>query len=296
MKLSRQLIKSTSLFSFWLILLSFKAYAQQNNQTAPQNILVHFHLTELRIRNQSPDTFFARFTLGFEQPSDAQNQITIDALEFYDVEQLTNFNQQSIETKNGKYTVGMYEGKFRAFKNYRNYPFDTHTLVIAFHLPQYFSKQYTLAPSESGLSDIDITGEAFEQWNITSIDFVVTNVASIEGFPDLSHSHEHLKQLYDEPVYAILISVSRQGSVAIFFIFGPMLILWGLAYTGLFWPNDSSPATRYGSAAILSKFNANRRAILNSFVNNTNGLPSLGGTQFGKGANTQQVSRFQLIS
>ncbi len=25
-----------------------------------------------------------------------------------------------------------------------------------------------------------------------------------------------------------------------------------MAYTGLFWPNDSSPATRYGTAAILS--------------------------------------------
>lgn len=143
-KLLKFVMNLGALLSLSLILLSFKALAQQNNQTNPSKTLVHFNLTELRIRNQSPDTFFARFSLGFEQPVNSQNHITIDTIKFYDVNELEIFNRESITTNDGNlFTVGMYEGKFRAFNNYRDYPFDTHTLVIAFPIPQPLNKSYS---------------------------------------------------------------------------------------------------------------------------------------------------------
>ncbi|MFP4353102.1 MAG: hypothetical protein ACLFRP_00295 [Puniceicoccaceae bacterium] len=229
--------------------------AADQGQPAPFEVWTSFTLHELRLDESDPDFFHLRFRMSLSwDPEAAPGWEPEDDIHFYNTSGEVSRHKVSGRGKGtlgeklgpdfGRVEIWLVEGNFKGYHDYRGFPVDQHELGVILLSRTLGADQIRFVSAPENLDLRAALPARIEGWEVRSL-----------GFHDGSDRFLHsipVREDGGEPAFAGWeISVERDLSYAAVAIFLPMVLIWFFSYLGFFW-SDSSPASRFGTAAIFA--------------------------------------------
>jgi len=221
----------------------------------PFEVRTSFTLHELRLDETNPDFFQLRFRMGLSwNPEEAPGWDPAEDLRFQNTSHEVSRQRVSPRGKGaagenlgpdlGRVEVWLVEGNFKGYHDYRGFPIDRHELGIILLSRTLGADDIRFVSTPENLDLSPTLPVRIEGWEVRSLGFHDGPERFLHSVPALENG--------GEPAFAAWeISVERDLSYAAVAIFLPMVLIWFFSYLGFFWA-DSSPASRFGTAAIFA--------------------------------------------
>jgi hypothetical protein len=225
---------------------------------SPKPLIVHtgIQLRELRLSNSTPDQFRANFIVWYSWYHQSGQNWSPDKVQFTNaigsstlkVPIWTKLDQQR---PGQRFEATIYEGDFKTFSRYQAFPVDAHLLTIRMICPKINCGNVNFFSSPDRITFDPHIPQILSGWKITGTGWASRQIRLPEEL--------HFKSI--DPTLQLPVSVTNLNGFVfevhrdlwpgIILIFIPMLLIWLLAYIGLYW-DDSSPASRFGATALFA--------------------------------------------
>jgi hypothetical protein len=220
-------------------------------------LIVHtgIQFRELRLSDDSPDKFRANFIIWYSWQLQPGQNWSSDKIRFANeigspaikVPIWTKLDQQFPQQR---FEAVIYEGEFKTFNRYQAFPFDAHLLSIRMICPQVNCGNVTFVSSPERVTLDRRAAQVFAGWNIAGMGFASHPIKLPEDL-NLGTADRGLRLPSSVSTFhEFAIAVRRDVLPGIILLFIPILLIWLLAYIGLYW-EDSSPASRFGATALF---------------------------------------------
>ncbi|MBV9385305.1 MAG: hypothetical protein JOZ78_02640 [Chroococcidiopsidaceae cyanobacterium CP_BM_ER_R8_30] len=224
-------------------------------QTKPLTIQTGIQLRELRLSDSDPDKFRANFIIWFSWQPQSGHEWSADKVKFTNAEgnatiKVPIWTKPAYATSGQRFQAMIYEGDFKTFNRYEAFPFDTHYLGIRVFCPKADCGDVNFVSTPQRLTLDSSAPRIFSGWKIAGMEFAVRHLRLPA---DLNLPKDSMLRLptAESTLYSFVLRIERELVFGILQIFLPMLLIWLLAYLGLYW-EDSSPASRFGASALFA--------------------------------------------
>lgn len=211
-------------------------------------------LRELRLSDADPDKFRANFIIWFSwQPQSGQNW-SADRVRFTNAVgdpavKVPIWTQPVSRISGQRFQALIYEGDFKSFNRYEAFPFDAHYLGIRIFCPKIDCGQVNFVSSPDQVTLDRSVPRLLSGWKLTGTGFSIRNLKLPEELNLPANLALRLSSA-ESTLYSFVLRVERDLVFGLLQIFLPMLLIWLLAYVGLFW-EEASPASRFGASALF---------------------------------------------
>lgn len=221
----------------------------------PLIVQTGIQLRELRLSDSSPDKFHANFLIWFSWKPQPGHNWSTDWVKFTNAIgdpaiKLPIWTKPEQQSSGQRFQAMIYEGEFKAFNRYEAFPVDTHFLGIRIVCPKASCGNVNFVSKPERITLDKSLPSLLSGWTITATGFATRQVKLPEDL-NLKPSDQPLQLPSAETtINSFVIRIERNLAAGLLRIAIPMLLVWLLAYVGLFW-EDSSPASRFGATALF---------------------------------------------
>lgn len=217
----------------------------------PRYIYIGFSLHELNISPSNRDNHcYVRGQIEYIWSSEQHPDFSPDDVEIFnaaeDVLKKPIANTLKFDPALQDFEVRTYliNGNFYAYNNFVDFPFDKHEIGIVFYTPERIREHIRFNTTPELIRYRVLFPALMHGWKADKFGFYA-------GSESYLHSKPAALEGEESAFCAVVIDVSRSYSDSLVRILIPIFIIWGLSFLGFFW-KDSSPASRFGSSAMIA--------------------------------------------
>ncbi|UBF28284.1 hypothetical protein K9N68_10605 [Kovacikia minuta CCNUW1] len=222
----------------------------------PLSVQTGVQLRELRLSDSSPDKFHANFIIWFSwKPQPGQNW-SPDRVKFTNaigdpVIKVPVWTQSNQQPSGQRFHAMLYEGEFKAYSRYEAFPVDAHFLAIRIVCPKVSCGNVRFVSQPERVTLDELIPDKLSGWSIMGTGFATQQLKLPEELNLLPPDRSLQLPFAETTIYSFVFRIRRDLAPGLLRIVFPMLLIWLLAYVGLFW-EEASPASGFGGAALFA--------------------------------------------